>query len=235
MFKQKNILFWGIIIAVAFSLYYFSLNRVYTVPLSESHKVEPIPSSEITPTQQATTSPSPAGTIDLSPSAIANWSVCRNEKYGYEFKYPNGWYVYEHIFNNSEIGGYLKKTTVCEGSSVTLSQHPSIRGGFIPVTITVFVQNIEEWERLLIRKKELNTKTGIKFTVKEETVSGQKIVYYHGIRDTQATLFRDGKAFNLGVDDGFGGGEKLSLLDLSMDTEGKKLLGVVLSTFKFLN
>lgn len=42
------------------------------------------------PSKQVATS---TQTATLTPST-ADWPICRNEKYDYEFKYPKGWYVY---------------------------------------------------------------------------------------------------------------------------------------------
>lgn len=237
MLKQKTILFWSIVIVVviaAFSLYDFSLNRISLMPLSESHKVEPIPSPQTTPTQQATTSPSFIETIDLSKNAIANWSMCRNEKYGYEFKYPKGWYIYEHVFDNSEMGGYLKETTICEGPNMTLSQHPTIKGGFIPISISVVIQDINEWENWLTQKTDSATRIGVKFAIKEGLINGEKVKYYNEIGSSYATFFRNGKAFNFIVPEDTGG-KRFSELTLSYDTSEQKLLHAILSTFKFLN
>lgn len=106
MFKQKSILFWSSIIAVivaVFSLYYFSRDRLGIKPLPE----------KLTPTsyQSTTTSSTSPEALDFSAGAIANWSVCRNEKYGYEFKYPKGWYVYgSYSRNPPQVVG----ATLCE-------------------------------------------------------------------------------------------------------------------------
>lgn len=54
-------------------------------------------------------------TIDISASAIANWSTCRNEKYGYEFKYPKGWYVYGSYSRNPP---QVINATLCEGGMI---------------------------------------------------------------------------------------------------------------------
>lgn len=57
------------------------------------------------------TSSSSSDITDLSPEAIAEWDVCRNEKYGYEFKYPKGWYVYgSYTRNPPQVTG----KTLCE-------------------------------------------------------------------------------------------------------------------------
>lgn len=51
--------------------------------------------------------------INLSDEAVANWETCRNEEYGYEFKYPKEWYFY----NSDESYSKYSPIIIKEGNN----------------------------------------------------------------------------------------------------------------------
>lgn len=54
--------------------------------------------------------------------STADWLTCRNEKYGYEFKYPKGWYVYGSYSRNPP---QVEGTTLCDqGMVIHISSTP---------------------------------------------------------------------------------------------------------------
>lgn len=60
--------------------------------------------------------------MDISKEAIAGWKTCRNEEYGYEFKYPREWYVYNSKESYSKYSPIIvKKGNNCVGSYLFVS------------------------------------------------------------------------------------------------------------------
>ncbi|MDD2935264.1 MAG: hypothetical protein PHX25_02200 [Candidatus Pacebacteria bacterium] len=59
-----------------------------------------------------------ATTTESTLSDTSDWETCRNEEYGYEFKYPNGWRMYETRFENNEL--VFKDTKKCMSNYVII-------------------------------------------------------------------------------------------------------------------
>ena len=57
------------------------------------------------------------GTTETTPESVlldtSGWETCRNEEYGYEFKYPSNWYMY----NSDESYGKESPIIVREGEN----------------------------------------------------------------------------------------------------------------------
>ncbi len=70
------------------------------------------PNCEFTPCPQITTTPTPTPNLinESSPSAIANWKTWINNTYGYEFQYPNNWFINPNngseILSDASLDGY---------------------------------------------------------------------------------------------------------------------------------
>lgn len=72
----------------------------------------------------ATVATSTSTTTATTSAAIstADWPTCRNEKYGYEFKYPKGWYVYGSYSRNPP---QVEGATLCDqGMVIHISPTP---------------------------------------------------------------------------------------------------------------
>lgn len=220
MFKYKNILFWGIIVAViatVFSLYYFSLSG----------------KAKLTPSQQVTTSSPliPLEELDLSSKTTMDWSVCRNEKYGYEFKYPKGWYVYKYTADGET--GYTEEVPTCVDQGTTiLSKKPSVRSGFYPPSVRILIEDVDTWKNWLQQNTELNTRMNVPYSITNGELVGNKPTYYTRVGIIDAAIFHDEKAIIFTVT-GDTGGKILSNTDLSTNTPERELLDAILSTFRF--
>ncbi len=162
-------------------------------------------------------------TIDVSEEAIANWDTCRNEEYGYEFKYPSGWYMYK-VFIGTE-SGYHKKISTCGGSFITLSQKTIISPGQTPPTIGVrFLTN--RWTGSLqeyLQTQTFNNKLNPIINWEEYNIDEAKIIQYNSQYSLERILFSyKGNIFNLSVD--------------TQDRENQsEFLNAVISTLKFID
>jgi len=59
-----------------------------------------------------------ATTTEITLLDTSDWETCRNEGYGYEFKYPNGWRMYETQSENNEL--VFKDTKKCTSNYVII-------------------------------------------------------------------------------------------------------------------
>ena len=137
--------------------------------------------------------------------SLENASTCRNEEYGYEFKYPHGWNIYEIIPNEEESA--MKKRFVCVGEQIVISEKETdkSKGGFYPPAIII---NIVEWNDSLQKYiKNLNSKEsrGNEFKITEEkTVSvNAKIAWYTKEQGNSSGVFffYKNRILSLSVDD----------------------------------
>lgn len=157
--------------------------------------------------------------------STADWSTCRNEKYGYEFKYPNGWYVYGIITGSHDE--YPELTDVCKTPHIVISQYPTMNGGFMPPYLHINVTTVDVWESL--------KETSEKFITKERMVGAEKVRYFIQAGFSSAVFFRDGKAFIFGLRNKHIAGQTFFDSDLSTDVLWQKRLDAVISTFKFID
>jgi hypothetical protein len=53
--------------------------------------------------------------IAIQNNETADWVVYRNDKYGIEFKHPNGWYIYDLVDNSNNLTIYIYERKVGPG------------------------------------------------------------------------------------------------------------------------
>ncbi|MEK7538921.1 MAG: hypothetical protein AAB552_03710 [Patescibacteria group bacterium] len=211
MEKKKKILLGGIIVAVVVVGVVISQNQISVEPIPEPAKttVEPLSEYEKLPIQLP----------DLSPEAIASWPVCRNEKYGYEFKYPKGWFLYDTSWNYED--DMPMSSQIFECSSPVLSIHQELLTGqrYDPPSLGFRVTSKEVWERAATTTYWKNLGVEEKIISRESILNGEKIKYYDNMSVSRASFFRKEKSF---------------MFNILSNSESQKLLDAVLSTFRFL-
>jgi len=162
-------------------------------------------------------------TTELISLDTSDWQTCRNEEYGYEFKYPKDWYIYERMVGTEvEVeSSYVTEIDSCQGKLIVLSQEPSVRGGWYPPTISVSVFD-DNWENSLEEYlQKFDTEILPVVVTKNETVDGIKIIKYTRQRSPYAILLY-----------------KKRVIGMTVTTEDKKqneFLNKVLSAFKFID
>lgn len=215
MRKKKILLSWAafLLLAVGVLWCYSSRNQESKmIPLPEGGKVVEPSLGGSTP------QPLPVKPLDLSPEAIANWSVCRNEKYGYEFKYPRGWYIYDTSQAYETGMPMSSRVFECNSSSLMIHQQLLIGQRFDPPSLWSAVVSKETW-KLLTTPSPNHTESDLKKVVfKKSILNGEEIEYY-----TDADNFR--VAFP----------HKDKFLVFSESLGQKGFLEAVLSTFRFID
>jgi hypothetical protein len=75
--------------------------------------------------EQEVVTPTPHGVPPSIPQAKVStegWKTCRNEEYGYEFKYPAEWYLYNNKESfGTDSPGFYKLAIKCVGELVAVS------------------------------------------------------------------------------------------------------------------
>ncbi len=153
----------------------------------------------------------------------SGWQTCRNEEYGYEFKYPKDWYIYERMIGiEVEVeSSSVTEIDSCQGKLLVLSQKLSVRGGWYPPTISVSVFDDNWGNSLEEYLQKFDTEIFPVVVTKEETVGGVKIIKYTRQSSPHAILLY-----------------KKRVIGVTITTEDKKqneFLNKVLSTFKFID
>lgn len=167
--------------------------------------------------------------IDLSTGAIANWSVCRNEKYGYEFKYPKGWHLYESLAGE---GSVIEIPSCNIDARIVLSKQPSVRGGFYPPDIMILAETSDMWSKGMQQKSALLKQQQIPFQTQSEKVNGHEIMYYDTPGESYAAV-NDGDKMIVFISIGGTGGQPPTTISLDGRPE-RILLDTVLSTLVLL-
>ena len=84
----------------------------------------------INPTPQtATSTATTTSFFDMEPIvpeakvSTEGWKTCRNEEYGYEFKFPAEWHIYgEDAYNDAPKPSFIRESNGCNGLAVLLSE-----------------------------------------------------------------------------------------------------------------
>ncbi|OGD69605.1 hypothetical protein A3I18_01465 [Candidatus Campbellbacteria bacterium RIFCSPLOWO2_02_FULL_35_11] len=173
------------------------------------------------------------GTTETTPESVlldtSGWETCRNEEYGYEFKYPSNWYMYNSdesygkespiIVREGEncVGGYLfissKKINyedkeVSQTFGITVSNKQKLSG-----TIYSNSKSIEDYFSKAtpeFRKAHI---------IEEKKVLDNKEVWWEKTKDGYILWL-----FN-----------KESLVEIHFTNLNNELSNTILSTFKFIN
>ncbi len=160
--------------------------------------------------------------IDISKEAIAGWKICRNEEYGYEFKYPKGWYMYE-VFVKYEVLEY-KKTSVCKGQFVTLSPEENLTTLYFQdhpsgIEVRMHFNNENSSPKEYLREFYTDNLSQRLTILKEKSINEAKIIWYDFYGFTEVMFSNKGNIFNLRV----------------IPLDQPDFLDAILSTFKFID
>jgi len=117
-------------------------------------------------------------TLNLAPSEVEGWKTYRNEKYGFEVKYPEDWRIEEH---GTKRGVVLDKTI----ESSNFKYKAIYKGGDFPSEVIVSGFRVEiylsEFDQRLIQTldslKDYYAKASPYFENQDTEVAGQKAFY----------------------------------------------------------
>ncbi|MDD2935099.1 MAG: hypothetical protein PHX25_01350 [Candidatus Pacebacteria bacterium] len=151
----------------------------------------------------------------------SDWETCRNDEYGYEFKYPKDWYIYERMVGTQvEVeSSSVTEIDSCQGKLLVLSQKLSVRGGWYPPTINISIVDFDSPETFL---KYINTEIIPVKILEKYTKNNIEITRYERQGRQQAVLNYDNKMINLQI-------------DTREYYEENDFINSVLSTFKSIN
>jgi hypothetical protein len=202
MKNKKNLIIIGLLLVCGFIVFKYSDNV----------------NEQINTNTTDTTTTTETTLLDTS-----DWETCRNEEYGYEFKYPKDWYIYERIVSaEAEVeSSFITEKHSCQGKLIILSQNQTVRGGWSSPTIntSVFDDNWDDSLEEYLQK--FDTEIFPVFITKKEIFNGIKIIKYNRQRSLHAILLH-----------------KKTIIDLTVTTKDDsqdEFLNKVLSTFKFID
>lgn len=179
----------------------------------------------------APTAPSQTVTQEATSTALstADWPTCRNEKYGYEFKYPKEWYVYKYEVADGE--GYATEVATCNVEArIILSEKPSVRDGFYAPDVNIFVEDKSVWGVWVSQKSATLSKQGIPFKTWNERIGQNDITFFLIAGEAHAFVQNGDKSVAF-ISIGNTGGKPPTSLFLDNRPE-QQLLGTILSTLK---
>ncbi|MBU1557566.1 hypothetical protein KKC45_01235 [Patescibacteria group bacterium] len=148
----------------------------------------------------------------------SDWETCRNEEYGYEFKYPKNWYMYQFISGSES--GVAKDISTCRGDRVVISKNPSVRNGWYPPTISVLNTNYSSPEEYL---NNISTEIMPVNVIKEYLINDLEITLYERQGLSQILITDGDKLVDVKINAG-------------KDNESyqKELENTIISNFKFI-
>ena len=206
-------------------------NPAKIIPLSKSPKIEDgfitTNGGMIPPAKRNESSSREPVFIDVSKEAIASWDTCRNEKYGYEFKYPKGWYVYSDMPDKAQP----ELVNSCAGTNIIILRKPFGEVDNPKIGLRVLTQDwtksVEEYFNEEVYKEP--TPYSIDYyrakILKQGKLDGREWLIYSG-RYANSLLIRDKTTiFILYAFNGY----------TEQKTGLPTLLNAVFSTFKFID
>jgi len=130
----------------------------------------------------------PAGRVT---DGTAGWKICRNEKYGYEVKYPSDWNVWKP-------GAPEARKATCEENLpiISFSQNPDTNQPQIIIDVSdpfrlkgTIYEGVKSLDEYFSRSPTILQSRPI---VKESTLDGEKLVWHS---DGSLTAFHNGSIF----------------------------------------
>ena len=149
--------------------------------------------------------------------------MCRNEKYGYEFKYPRGWTVHDEEELYDMRGNNVlpvPKILECDRLMIIVSQGGLADSSFAPLSIGVSIRDIDDWDIVANSVKEFGLLKKKEVIFKEFVLHGKTVKYQIAIFSINAGIFYKKDKFIF-----------LTVPNL----KGEKLMNAIISTFKFLD
>ena len=155
-----------------------------------------------TPKEDDSTADNGLSAIDISDEAIAGWDTCRNEEYGYEFKYPKGWYMYK-VSVKYEVLDYLKIST-CEGQFITISPEENLTTLYFQdhpsgIEVRMHTNNENNSLKEYLRRFHTDNRSQRLTILKEESVNKAKIIWYDFYGFTEVMFSHKDNLFNIRV------------------------------------
>lgn len=150
--------------------------------------------------------PEPTDTNDviINEGLAKDWETCRNEEYGYEFKYPKEWHLYQ-LVQSEELPSGIIKISSCQGRHIIISQHLSERGGFMPPNVKVGILT-QEWNKSLEEYlQSIDSEFSPVEIIESSVVDGINIVQYTKTRFldegfSRAVLLHEGNVIGVTFD-----------------------------------
>lgn len=136
---------------------------------------------------------------DKDRGVSSDWETCRNEEYGYEFSYPQGWHIYQIQTDGEDP--YPVEVGSCQGRIITLSQDVSVRGGFFPPIIRSIWMTDDRWAGSL--EEFLQTLSTELFPIdilKRDRINGVEIIHYTRQDSLHVAFLKDGGVLDISVD-----------------------------------